>query len=92
MKFKKGQAGSNIVSSMVLLMLIGFLGIVSVTVYSSIDTSMSSTASSTLATHTIGNFTENFYDGMDLTSNIPIVLAASLLLMVIVGFALYVRG
>ena len=92
MKFKKGQAGSNIVGSMILLLMIGFLGIVSVTVYDSIDTSMVSTASSTAAVNTVGNFSENFYDSEDLASNIPIVIAAGVLLSVIIGFALYMRG
>jgi len=89
--FKKGQASNNIVSAMVLIVIVGFLGIVSLTVYDSVGTSMTSTASTTEADLTIANFTSNFYDGQELVANIPIILAAGLLLTVIVGFALYMR-
>ena len=87
----KGQAGNTIVAAMVSLLIVGFLGIVSITIYSDISSSMK-TASSTSADYVIDNFSGNFYDGQDLASNIPIVLAAGLLLMVIMGFTMYLQG
>ena len=76
---------------MVIILIVGMLGIVILTVYASIDDSLS-TATTTTAQETIGNFSSNYYNGMDLAANIPIVLAAGLLLSVIVGFAVFVRG
>lgn len=90
----KGQAGNSIVAAMLLLVVVGFLGIIMVTVYDSVETSVTGSIASTTsdAYATSSNFTGNYYDGMDLASNIPIVLGAGVLLSVIVGFALYVRG
>lgn len=76
---------------MILVLLVGVVGLVGVTVYDSIDNSLGADLTGD-ALATKGNFTENVYDGYDLASNIPIVLAAGLLLTVILGFALYVRG
>lgn len=86
--------GGNIVTGLIGLLLIGFLGIISITVYSDLDDSLTATlASSTSdAAYTMGNFSENFYDAEDLASNIPVVLAAGLLLAVLVGLAFYVRA
>ena len=92
MKFNKGQAGNNLVSGLIVLMLVGFLGIVSITIFDSIQTSTTNAAQTTRATQTVSNITDSFYEGMELSSNIPIVLSAGLLLAVIVGFALYVRA
>ncbi|GAG76692.1 unnamed protein product, partial [marine sediment metagenome] len=36
MRLDKGQANTNIVAAMVILMMVGFLGIISVTVYDSV--------------------------------------------------------
>lgn len=83
---------NNLVSGLIVLMLVGFLGIVSITIFDSIDTSTTDAGQTTRATQTRGNITDGFYNGMDLSSNIPIVLAAGMLIAVIVGFALYVRA
>ena len=92
MKMKnKGQASNDIVGGMVMILVIGMLGIVILTVYASIDDSLA-TATTTSAQQTIGNFSGSYYNGMDLAANIPIVLAAGLLLTVIVGFSVFVRG
>jgi len=88
---RKGQASNAIVNSMVILLIVGVVGIVGVTVYDSIENSLGADLTGDALT-TKDNFTENVYDGYDLASNIPIVLAAGLLLTVIIGFALYVRG
>ena len=88
---KKGQASNAIVNSMIILLIVGVVGIVGVTVYDSIENSLGADLTGD-ALATKGNFTENVYDGYDLASNIPIVLAAGLLLTVIIGFALYMRG
>jgi hypothetical protein len=87
----KGQASNAIVSSMVIILIVAVVGIVGVTVYDSIENSLGADLTGD-ALATKDNFTENVYDGYDLASNIPIVLAAGLLLTVIIGFALYVRG
>ena len=79
-------------SGLIVLLLVGFLGIVSITVFDSIKTSVTSASATTRATQVTNNITDNFYDGMDLTSNVPIVLAAGMLLAVIIGFTLYVRA
>lgn len=94
MRDKKGQVNSNLVSGMIFLVIIGFLGIISITVYDSVEGSMSNTLSSSTqeAAQTLNNFTETTYDGYDLVSNLPIILAASLLLAVIIGLTAYVRG
>jgi hypothetical protein len=91
---RKGQAENTVVATMLLLVVVGFLGVIMVTVYDSVESSLTGSIASTTsdAYYTSQNFTENYYDGMDLASNIPIVLAAGLLIAVIVGFALYVRG
>ena len=90
----KGQVNNAIVSTMILLMIIGFLGIINVTIFSSIETSVSGSLSSSTssAQAALNNMSGGFYDGYDLAANIPIILAAGLLLAVIVGFAVYVRG
>jgi len=88
----KGQASNTIVQSMILLVIVGFLGIISVTIYENLDSSFTNTASDTAAVRAIGNFSSNFYDSEDLVSNVPIVIASGLLLTVIIGFAVYVRG
>lgn len=90
----KGQMNNSIVASMIILLIVGFLGIISLTVYDSIEGSLSSSLSTSTgdAAQTVGNFTENFYDGQDLVSNLPIVIAAGLLISVIVGFTLYLRS
>ena len=88
---KKGQASNAIVNSMVILLIVGVVGIVGVTVYDSIQSSLGSSLTGKALT-TKNNFTDNVYDGYDLASNIPIVLAAGLLLTVIIGFTLYVRA
>jgi len=80
------------VQSMVLLMMVGILGVMSVTVYSNLHDTFTDTASTTAADMAIGNFSENFYDGEDLVSNLPIVIAAGLLLSVIIGFAMFIRS
>jgi hypothetical protein len=87
----KGQASNAIVASMVIILVVAVVGIVGVTVYDSIENSLGADLTGD-ALATKDNFTENVYDGYDLASNIPIVLAAGLLLTVIIGFALYVRG
>lgn len=87
----KGQASNAIVASMVIILVVAVVGIVGVTVYDSIENSLGADLTGD-ALATKANFTENVYDGYDLASNIPIVLAAGLLLTVIIGFALYVRG
>ena len=86
----KGQANNAIVTSMIIILIVAVVGIVGVTVYDSIEDSLGSDLTGD-ALATKNNFTENVYDGYDLASNIPIVLAAALLLSVIIGFALYVR-
>jgi hypothetical protein len=93
MEDKKGQ-GMNIIPAVILLMLVGFVGIVSITVYDSIESSLASGLSSTTsdAYYTHSNFSGEVFDGYTLASNIPIVLAAGLLIMVILGFGLYIRG
>jgi len=93
-RWVKGQAGNNIIGGMILIIIVGFLGIISLVIYDSVETSMLASISTTTADsyYTVQNYTENFYDGEDLVSNVPIVLAAGLLLAVIVGFALYVRA
>lgn len=88
---KKGQASNAIVNSMVILLIVGVVGIVGVTVYDSIQSSLGASLTGKALT-TKNNFTDNVYDGYDLASNIPIVLAAGLLLTVIIGFTLYVRA
>ena len=88
---KKGQASNAIVNSMIILLIVAVVGIVGVTVYDSIEGSLGADLTGD-ALATKNNFTENVYDGYDLASNIPIVLAAGLLLTVIIGFTLYVRG
>ena len=89
---RKGQV-NDIVSAMILLVILGFIGIISVTVYDSIEDSMTDALSSSTgaAAITVGNFTENVYDGYDLASNLPLILAAALLLSVIVGLAVVLR-
>jgi len=87
----KGQSSDMIVSTMITLLLVGFLGIVSLTVYDSVGTSMTG-SSSTAADAVIANFSDNFYDGEELASNIPLIMAAGLLIAVIIGFAMYMRG
>lgn len=90
---KKGQAGANILAGMILLVLIGVIGITSITVYDSVDDSLSSTLTSVSsdAGQTLGNFTDNVFEGYSLTGNVPIVLASGLLIAVILGFALVAR-
>jgi len=90
----RGQASNQIVVGMITFLMVGFLGIVSVTIYDGINTSMAATLSSSTssAAVTLGNYSERVFDGYDLTSNIPIILAAGMLLAVIIGFALYVKG
>lgn len=88
---RKGQADNTIVNSMVVLLVVGVVGIIGVTVYDSIENSLGSTLTGD-ALATKGNFTENVYNGYDLAANIPIVLAAGLLLTVIIGFAMFVRS
>jgi hypothetical protein len=87
----KGQASNAIVQSMLVLLIVAAVGIVGITVYDSIENSLGADLTGD-ALATKNNFTENTYDGYDLASNIPIVLAAGLLITVIVGFALYLRG
>lgn len=90
----KGQANSMIVASLTLLVIIGFLGLVSVTIYSNIEDSVDDSLSSTTgqAAQTMNNITAGVYDGYDLAANIPIILAAGMLLAVIIGFGMYVRS
>lgn len=89
---RKGQV-NNIVSAMVLVLIVGFIGIISITIYDSIDDSMTSALSSSTgdAAQTLGNFSGAVYDGYDLVSNVPLVLAAALLLSVIIGLAVVLR-
>jgi len=87
----KGQASNAIVGAMVTLLIVAVVGIVGVTVYDSIAGSLGDGLTGA-ALATKNNFTANVYDGYDLASNIPIVMAAGLLLTVIIGFAMYVRG
>ena len=87
----KGQASNAIVNSMVVLLIVAVVGIVGVTVYDSIEDSLGADLTGD-ALATKDNFTENVYDGYDLASNIPVVIAAGLLLTVIIGFAMYVRA
>lgn len=87
----KGQANNAIVASMIVLLIVAVVGIVGVTVYDSIEDSLGADLTGAAAA-TKGNFTANVYDGYQLASNIPIILAAGLLLTVIIGFAVYVRG
>ncbi|GAG76690.1 unnamed protein product [marine sediment metagenome] len=82
----KGQTNNGIVNAMIVILIVAVVGIVGVTVYDSIETSLGADLTGDALT-TKGNFTENVYDGYDLASNVPIVLAAGLLLMVIMGFA-----
>lgn len=86
----KGQANNAIVGAMILILLISVVGIVGITVYDSIESSLGGDLTGD-ALATKGNFTENTYDGYDLASNIPIILAAGLLITVILGFALLTR-
>ncbi|GAG79400.1 unnamed protein product [marine sediment metagenome] len=87
----KGQAGGNaIVGGMLLLLMVAVIGIITITVYDSIDNSLGNDLTGA-AGAARDNFSDNFYDGTDLASNIPIVLAAGLLLTVIVGFVMYMR-
>jgi len=85
------MGGNTIVGSMIVLLLVGFVGIVSLTVYDSIDDSLTDSLSSSTgdASAVVKNFSGSFYDGQQLASNVPIILAAGLLLMVIMGFAVY---
>jgi hypothetical protein len=92
MKNKGVVQGNAIIGGMVMLMIVAFLGLVSVTVYDSIAGSVVDGMSAADATNAANNFTDNFMEGEQLASNIPIVLAAGLLLMVIMGLALYVRA
>lgn len=87
----KGQGSNAIVAAMILILIVAVVGIVGITVYDSIDDSLGSDLTGD-ALATKNNFTENVYDGYDLASNIPIILAAGLLLTVIIGFAIYVRA
>ena len=89
---RKGQMNNSIVSAMILVVIVGFIGVISITIYDDIDDSMVNTASTTTAKNTIGNFTDNVYDGYDLAANIPIVLAAALIITVVLGMAMVVRG
>lgn len=87
----KGQANNAIVQGMLLLLIVAVIGIVAVTVYASIASSLGADLTGA-ASAAKENFSENFYDGTDLASNIPIVIAAGLLLSVIMAFALYMRA
>lgn len=88
----KGQMMSNgIVTAMIVILIVAVVGIVGITVYDSIEDSLGSDLTGD-ALATKGNFTSNTYDGYDLASNIPIILAAGLLLSAIIGFTMYVRG
>jgi len=87
----KGQANNAIVAGMLLVLIVSVVGIVGITVYDSIENSLGSDLTGD-ALATKANFTENTYDGYDLASNIPIVLAAGLLLTVIIGFVAYMRA
>lgn len=87
----KGQANNAIVAAMIIVLMVGVVGLIGVTVYDSIDNSIGSDLTGD-ALATKGNFTDGVYDGYDLASNIPIILAAGLLLTVIIGFGMYVRG
>ena len=87
----KGQARNDLVGAMILILIVGVVGLIGLTVYDSIDDSLGADLTGD-ALATKGNFTDNVYDGYDLASNIPIILAAGLLLTVIIGFAMYVRG
>lgn len=89
----KGQADSTIIAGLMVLIIVGIVGITSITVYDSIQSSLSGSLTSTTSESaiTMDNFTENVYNGYDLASNIPIVLAAGLLLAVIMGFAMLTR-
>lgn len=87
----KGQANNAIVAAMILILVVSVVGIVGITVYNSIDSSLGSDLTGTsLATK--NNFTNNTYEGYVLAGNIPIILAAGLLITVILGFALFTRG
>lgn len=90
----KGQAAGNIAAGMILVVIVGMIGLISITVYDSVENSLEGSLSSSTgsAALTLSNFTENVYDGYDLASNVPIILAAALLLAVIVGFAIYMRA
>jgi len=92
MKSNKGQlGGTNLVYGMFILMIVGFLGIVSITVYDSVRASTVEGMNTASATNAAANFTANFLDGEELASNLPIVIAASLLLTVIIGFVAWMR-
>jgi hypothetical protein len=89
----KGMADNTIVNSMIIMLVVGVVGLIGITVFNSINSSLiGDLTSGSAADYAADNFTDGFYEGMDLSSNIPIVLAAGLLLMVIIGFAMYVRG
>lgn len=90
---KKGQANSAVLAGMLLLVVIGVIGITSITIYSSIDTSLTSTITSTTsaAIPTINNFSDNTYEGYSLAGNVPIVIAAGLLISIILAFAVFTR-
>jgi hypothetical protein len=89
---KRGQASNNaIVGGMLLILMVAVIGLVAITVYDSIDDSLGTDLTGA-AGAARDNFSDNFYDGTDLASNIPIVLAAGLLLTVIIGFAMYMRA
>lgn len=87
---KKGQANNAIIAAMILLLVVSVVGIVGITVYDSIDDSLGADLTGN-ALATKNNFSENTFDGYDLASNIPIILAAGLLITVILGFALLTR-
>lgn len=75
-----------------MLMVVAFIGITAVTIYSSIRDGVYDSATTAAATNAINNFSDNFYEGTDIASNIPIVVAAGLILSVIMAFTLYVRA
>lgn len=85
-KAKKGQVNNAVVGGMLLILIVAIVGLIGITVYDSIDDSLGSDLTGP-ALSTKKNFTENTYDGYDLVSNVPIVLAAGLLLVVILTFA-----
>jgi hypothetical protein len=94
MKSNKGQAGNEIVTGMITLLMVGMMGLICILVYNNISTSVIPDlgATTSAARMTANNLSDGFFDGMDLSSNIPIVIAAGILLMVIIGFAMYVRS
>lgn len=79
------------IAGMITLLVVAFVGITSITIYDDVETSMTA-AAGTSADAINANFTANFYSGEQLAANVPIILAAGLILAVILGFAAAVRA